>query len=65
MHMVQNIKSVKDMYLIYPKDDEVSESHYHYFSKDDNPCESNQGLNLKVLFFNLTIDFNNYKFTLE
>jgi len=58
-------KDCKDLYLIYPKDNEVSESHYHYFSREDNPCESNKGLNLKVLFFDLTKDFKNYKFSLE
>lgn len=41
----------KDMYLIYPKSKEVSGNHFHYFNKPT--CESNQGLNLKVVFFDL------------
>lgn len=41
----------KDMYLIYPKSNEVSGNHFHYFNQ--STCESNQGLNLKVVFFDL------------
>ncbi|MDD2828713.1 MAG: McrC family protein [Sulfuricurvum sp.] len=41
----------KDMYLIYPKNKEVSGNHFHYFNQ--STCESNQGLNLKVVFFDL------------
>ena len=48
----------KDMYLIYPKKDEVSESHFHYFNQ--STCESNQGLNLKVVFFDLLNQEANY-----
>jgi len=55
----------KDMYLIYPLDkiDKDEGRHYHYFN--GKTCESNQGLNLKILFFDLTEDFKNYKFILE
>lgn len=41
----------KDMYLIYPKSKEVSGNHFHYFNQ--STCKSNQGLNLKVVFFDL------------
>jgi 5-methylcytosine-specific restriction enzyme subunit McrC len=41
----------KDMYLIYPKKNEMSENHFHYFNQ--STCESNQGLNLKIVFFDL------------
>lgn len=39
------------MYLIYPKSKEVSGNHFHYFNK--STYESNQALNLKVVFFDL------------
>jgi 5-methylcytosine-specific restriction enzyme subunit McrC len=41
----------KDMYLIYPKDNDIFESCYHYFEKQT--CELNNGLNLKVMFFDV------------
>lgn len=52
----------KDMYLIYPLDkvDEGMGRYYNYFdtSKQDKPCPSNDGLNLKVIFFDVAKNFN-------
>ena len=52
-------KECKDMYLIYPLDklSEDQGKHYHYFK--DETCISNQGLNLKVVFFDLKNDCDN------
>ena len=41
----------KDLYLIYPKDNDVIEAQYQYFDK--KTCESNDGLNVKIVFFDL------------
>ena len=53
-------KNCKDMYLIYPKDNEIEENCYQYFK--DETCESNNGLNLKVIFFDVTQNFAEYNF---
>ena len=54
----------KDMYLIYPLDriDKKEGRHYRYFK--DETCISNQGLSLKVLFFDVSQDFKSYDFEL-
>jgi 5-methylcytosine-specific restriction enzyme subunit McrC len=51
-------KKCKDLYLIYPKDQEVIESQYHYFR--EQTCEANNGLNVRIVFFDLEnpISFN-------
>lgn len=53
----------ENMYLIYPKDKDVEEKKYDFFQDEDEVCEDNKGLNLKVLFFDVTLDFkkNNFK----
>ncbi len=51
-------KKCRQMYLIYPKDNDVTQSLYHYFQEKEN-------LTLQVLFFDVTQDFNNYKFELK
>jgi 5-methylcytosine-specific restriction enzyme subunit McrC len=55
-------ENCKNMYLIYPLDkiDENQGKHYHYFKNET--CKSNIGLNLKILFFDLTKDFKEYEF---
>ena len=50
----------KDMYLIYPKDNDISGNHYHFYLNDKNKAfESNDGLNLRVVFF----DVKNFTFS--
>jgi len=44
-------KECKDMYLIYPKDNDVKNCCYDYFKEET--CEANNGLNLKVVFFDV------------
>ncbi|HEO99710.1 MAG TPA: restriction endonuclease [Epsilonproteobacteria bacterium] len=55
-------ENCKDMFLIYPLDkiDKDQGKHYHYFK--NKTCESNEGLNLKILFFDLTEDCQDDKF---
>jgi 5-methylcytosine-specific restriction enzyme subunit McrC len=53
----------KKMYLIYPKDRDIKESSYDYFK--DAPCDANKGLNLKVVFFDVSQTWNDYSFELE
>ncbi|HUH41818.1 MAG TPA: McrC family protein [Sulfurimonas sp.] len=45
----------ENMYLIYPKDNDVKESFYHYFNDDKK-------LHLHVLFFDVKKDFKENKF---
>ncbi|WP_310441620.1 McrC family protein [Sulfurimonas sp.] len=45
----------RQMYLIYPKDNDVTQSFYDYFQEKEN-------LTLQVLFFDVTQDFNDNKF---
>jgi 5-methylcytosine-specific restriction enzyme subunit McrC len=42
----------KNLFLIYPKDNDMQESQYHYFDKET--CETNKGLNVRVVFFDLS-----------
>ena len=53
-------KNCKDMYLIYPKDNEIKETYYQYFK--DETCKSNDGLNLRIIFFDVTKNFAKYDF---
>jgi len=41
----------KDLFLIYPKDREIQKSQYYYFN--EKPCDLNDGLNVKIVFFDL------------
>lgn len=47
--------SCKQMFLIYPKDNDVQESCYHYYHKSDD-------LNLQVLFFDVACEFSQKTF---
>ena len=47
-------KECKDLYLIYPKDNDVLEAQYEYFN--EKPCDSNEGLNVRIAFFDLNTD---------
>lgn len=53
----------KKMYLIYPVDNDVKESNYDYFK--DAPCDANKGLNLKVVFFDVSKTWKECSFKLE
>lgn len=55
-------ENCKNMYLIYPKDKDVKESSYEYFK--DAICDANRGLNLQVVFFDLSQEFKTYSFKL-
>lgn len=50
-------ENCKNMYLIYPKDNDVKESFYHYFNDDKK-------LHLRVLFFDVSREFKTYGFEL-
>ncbi len=44
----------KDLFLIYPKDNDIPANLYHFFkSSDSNECKGNEGLNLQISFFDL------------
>lgn len=47
-------KDCKQMYLIYPKDNDVDERSYKYFKNET--CDSNNGLKLEVIFFDVAKD---------
>ncbi len=44
-------ETCKDLYLIYPKDNNIAQTRYHYFDK--KTCDSNEGLNVQIVFFDL------------
>lgn len=46
----------RDMFLIYPKDNNLEESQYHYFR--EKTCEANDGLNVRIVFFDLVNPLN-------
>lgn len=50
-------ENCENMYLIYPKDNDVKESFYHYFNDDKK-------LHLHVLFFDVSQEFKTYSFEL-
>lgn len=54
-------KNCKDMYLIYPKDKMEDGKNYKYFSEETD--EHNQELNLKVLFFDVSLDYDKNNFS--
>lgn len=47
--------SCKQMFLIYPKDNDVQESHYQYYHKSND-------LNLQILFFDVVCEFSRKTF---
>ena len=52
-------QSCEKLYLIYPKDGDIKESLYHYFSENDS---KDKKLPLEILFFDLenpSLDFLN------
>lgn len=55
-------KECKDMYLIYPKDNDLKEDCYHFFEDSDEICKDNKGLNLKIVFFDVINDYNSSVF---
>lgn len=55
-------ENCKNMYLIYPKDNDVKESSYDYFI--NALCDANKGLNLQVVFFDVSQKFSPDSFKL-
>lgn len=55
-------KTCKDMYLIYPKDKLLNGNKYNYFKAEDDISMENIHLNLKVLFFDVEMNFQSKDF---
>ena len=57
-------KNCKDLFLIYPLDKiEANKGRCYQYFKDET-CESNNGLKLEVLFFDVAQNFEKYDFKL-